>query len=322
MSGAPSDRIAPAGSMADLLGLLLAETPGVRDAARQQALTDRFLGPPTLATLEALCLHLRGEVDPILRHARPGPAHAPYPLGQCLGITKAVQRRLSGPEPLGLAGAAAAGWAALREFLEAGGELRRAWGDLRGQYFQNALIVGGLYVDVSNDSVVATRPKVEILPFGAAGFTAITDYGHYARIARRYWRQTILPNHVLPELAPWLPLIQIAADGRPRLGPSTRYMLGMTLAGRFAPSERVLEAPALTAAIFPTLSAGLGAGRGGGPMAVAANAEAGREAALDHCRRCRDDGPIDGAAALARALAAGAEANRRLAALTVIPQAA
>jgi hypothetical protein len=307
VSGFPAGRVAPAGSMSELIEALLAETPRVRDAARQQALTEHFL-TPALAGLEALLLGLRAELDPGLRQARPGAGDKPYPLGQCLGITRAVQRRLARLDPGALPGLAAEGYGALRRFLSAGGEMRRAWGDLRGQYFQNALIVGALYVDVSNDTVVVTKPKVEILPFAEAGFAPIADYGHYARIAGRYWKHQILPNHVLPELAPYLPLIQIAPDGRVSLGSSTPSMLGLTLGRGFAPSEEALGAPAMPDAAF----AALGAALRGGPTAVAANPQAGRAAALGWCRRYRDQAWAEGAAAFARTLAAGAEANGRL----------
>ena len=53
---------------------------------------------------------------------------------------------------------------AIREFIGKGGAFRSVWGVLREQYFQNAIQLGGLYVDVSNDTVVVTKPKVEILP--------------------------------------------------------------------------------------------------------------------------------------------------------------
>jgi hypothetical protein len=317
MSGAPAGPIAPVGSMAELVELLLAQTPRVRDPERQQALTDRFL-TPALPALETLLLALRAELDPVLRQAQPGTDDKPYPLGQCLGVTKAVQRRLGSLDPAGLRGAEARGHAALRAFANAGGELRRAWGDLRGAYFQNALIVGTLYVDVANDTVVVTKPKVEILPFADAGFTPVADYGHYVRIAGRYWKYSFLPNHLLPELAPYLPLLQITPDGRISLGSTTSYMLGLTLANRFAPSEQALAAPALPAATFAQLSAALQ----NGPIAVAASAGQGRAAALDYCRRYRAEGRSDCAASFTRALAAGAEAARRLATLTVDPQAA
>jgi len=296
--------------MPALVERLLAETPRVRDPERQQALTDRFL-TPALAALEALMLQLRAELDPTLRGARAAEGDKPYPLGQCLGITRAVQRRLAGLDPSALSGPAAEGYAALRRFVGAGGDMRRAWGDLRGQYFQNALIVGALYVDVSNDTVVVTKPKVEILPFAEAGFAPIADYGHYARIAGRYWKYEFLPNHLLPELAPYLPLIQIAPDGRVTLGSSAPSMLGLTLGSGFAPSEEALGSPAMSDTTFAALRAALR----GGPTAVATSPQAGRTEALNWCRRYRAQPWAEGAAVFVRTLTTAGEANRRLARL-------
>jgi len=315
MSAGPAGRVTLARSMPEYIQDALAEAPRLRDRERQQSLTDRHL-TPVLPALEALLLGLRAELDPVLREAQPASEAKPYPLGQCLRITEAVQQRLESLDPAGLSADGAEAHAALRDFLKAGGALRRAWGDLRDQYFQNALIVGTLYVDVSNDTVVIEKPPVEILPFAEAGFKAITDYGHFARIAERYWKHRILPNHLLPELAPYQPLIQISPTGQLSFGPVNRYMLGMTLANGFAPSEQALAAPALPPKVFAGLSAALR----GGPAAVAASAEEGRRAALAHCRTYRAERRAHCVDSFNHALAAGREANRRLARLVAIPQ--
>ncbi|RAK60322.1 hypothetical protein DJ021_11145 [Phenylobacterium hankyongense] len=315
--GVPAGQIALARSMSEYIQIMLAETPQLRDAPRQQELTDRFLAP-VLPALEILLLKLRAELDPVLRQVPPADGSQPYPLGQCLQISMAVQQRLESLDPAGLCGPAATAHAALRAFVAAGGEVRRAWGDLRGQYFQNALIVGTLYVDVANDTVVPTKPPVEILPFAQADFRPIADYVHFARIAERYWNYRFLPNHVLPELAPYLPLIQITPTGRASLGPLDRYMLGLTLANGFAPSEQALAAPALA----PTTFDGLRDALRGGPIPVAASAEEGRQAALACCRTYRADRKTDCAVSFNRVMAAGREVNRQLARLVASRQTA
>ncbi|WP_374468946.1 hypothetical protein [Phenylobacterium sp.] len=302
--GVPAGALRLLGSMSDYVAYGQATRPQVRDAKRQQALTDRFLAP-VLGGLEALFLHVRAELDPALRAAQPFRGEAAYPLGQCLEITVAVQRRLAGLDPAALPAAAATALAALRAFTMAGGEVRRAWGDLRGRYFQNALLVGVLYVDVANDTVVVTKPKVEILPLAAADFRPIADYGHYARIAGAYWRRRSLPNHVVPGLAPYLPLIEVAANGGLRLGPVDPYMLSLTVGGGFAPSARALEAAPLPDEVFSGLRAMLR----DGPFDVAADPATGRLAALAACGQADPDCGD----AFNRALALVGEANRRLA---------
>jgi hypothetical protein len=313
----PDGGLALLGSMSEYIQHGLAITPQLRDAPRQQALTDRFL-TPALPALEILLLKLRAELDPALRQTRPFRGSKPYPLGQCLEITKAVQQRLATLDATELSGSAAEACAALREFVDAGGQVRRAWGDLRGRHFQNALIVGTLYVDVANDTVVITKPAVEILPFAKADFKPIADYIHFARIAQRYWNHRILPNHVLPQLAPYLPLIQIAPNGGLRLGSLNPYMLSLTLGTGFSPSEQALAASALPPRIFDSLGAALR----GGPIPVAGSAEEGREAALAACRAYRTQARCDCAASFNNAMAAAREVNRRLAKLIAVPKAA
>jgi hypothetical protein len=94
--------------------------------------------------------------------------------------------------------------------------------------------LGSLYVDVSNDTVTPTKPKVEILPFVDARFVPIRDFPHFIRIAQRYWKMEIFPNFLLPEIAPYCPLIYRRADGALMLGEVSSYMV---LAGRRVPLQ-------------------------------------------------------------------------------------
>lgn len=316
----PGSRIVLSPSMDDYIAEAMARRPTLVDRVRQQALTDTYLRP-VLPGLMRLLLRLRAELDPALRATRPIMNGAPYPLGQCLEITLAVQARLE--DIMGdvrsmrdVATAETRALAALRAFRDAGGLVRRVWGDLRGAYFQNALIVGVLYVDVANDTVVVTKPPVEILPFAEAGISPIADFEHFARIAGRYWRRWFAPNHILPELAPYMPFLQVAANGVVSVGPVDSYMLALTLANGFAPSLRVLDAPLLNLDLF----AGVAEVARGGPIAVAASPEAGRAAALAACRAGRISGRTD-ATALNRAILAAHDVNRRLAGVRVLARA-
>ncbi|MEL7969110.1 hypothetical protein AAG587_22330 [Vreelandella neptunia] len=68
----------------------------------------------------------------------------------------------------------------MTQFFRQGGLVRQVWGDLRGEYFQNALLVGGLYVDVANDIVDPRKPPGEILPFAEARLAPISDFHHFS----------------------------------------------------------------------------------------------------------------------------------------------
>ncbi|WP_192499155.1 hypothetical protein [Skermanella pratensis] len=199
---------------------------------RDAALTARFLLPASEA-LEELFLDLRAETDRLLGPAMGARYGKPYPLGCCREITQDVLGRLGGV----LAKPDHRGARALSAFLAAGGAGRCVWGALRGRYFQTALQFGGLYVDVANDTVTVTKPKVEILPLEEAGLEAVRGAEHFAEIADAYWGMRIVANHALPSLAPLLPMIGVIPGRAPVLHSATRYMTELFRQDGFARSE-------------------------------------------------------------------------------------
>jgi len=183
---------------------------------------------------------------------------------------------------------AAQGRDAFTAFSKAGGSIRQVWGDLRGDYFQNAFQFGGLYVDVANDTVTATKPKIEILPFEESQLVAIRDFRHYAQVASRYWQGEIYPNHLLPALAPYFPWIHIKPWGQAQLCDASDYMLALTTTQQFRPSEAVLHDEPMPEALFTCLQQALtGSGANGLSVAVASSPEQGQKAALTACQHYR-----------------------------------
>jgi hypothetical protein len=276
---------------------LLPNEPRVLDWTGEQVLTERYLLSAGTA-LASFLLAVRTQLDPVLRERQPTKLGKPYPLGQCLEISEAVQVHLAQLDPDTLPGVAAKGHAALAAFLAAGGSARQVWGDLRGQYFQNAFLIGTLYVDVSNDTVVPTKPKVEILPFTEANFRPIEDYHHFARVACSYWRAEVMPNHLLPELAPYLPMITAIPGGKVQLGMPTDYMLSLTQRSHFRASASFLEKGLMAADIFGLLKRKLTAL----DLPVAADPEQGRGAAVSYCHQYRRDASHLDKAVLVRVL--------------------
>ena len=172
------------------------------------------------------------------------------------------------------------GFLAFNAFRKGGGVTRQVWGDLRGAFFQNAFQVGTLYVDVANDTVTATKPKVEILPFADAQLVPISDFRHFARLASLYWQDRIYPNHVLPELAPVCPLIHVTPNGSVRIAEATQYMVAMAQAKGFRASEEVLRDEPIPAEVFRHMVDYLA----GSHAQLAQTPEQGRIAALRACR--------------------------------------
>lgn len=261
---------------------LLPNEPRVADPAREAQLTERYL-LPALPALKQFFVSLRASLDSSLRQVLPIKLGKPYPLGQCLEISQATERCLAQLQQLRCEGQAEHGRLALLAFMQAGGTVRQVWGDLRGEYFQNAFAVGTLYVDVSNDTVFSHKPKVEILPFDEARLVPVEDYWHFIRVAGRYWKAQVFPNHVLPELAPWFPLLVAAPGGSVRLEAASNYMISLTSRSGFSASVTVLEALALDDELFGLLQQCLA----GSTQPVADNAWQGREQAIKVCEQYR-----------------------------------
>lgn len=207
------------------------------DSPAQAALTERWLAPLGDA-LDAWCRTLRAETDAQLKPQLPDAAGKPYPYGRCEEITQhafaRLQERLRQPtHPVERA---------LRDFIAAGGGVRSVWGVLREQYFQNALQFGTLYVDVSNDTVVVTKPPVEILPMAVSGLVPVRDLAHFRQTAERYWGATLYANHLVPTLAPLLPVVSVS-PGRllPGLQSACDYMIELMRRDGFRQAEAWLR---------------------------------------------------------------------------------
>lgn len=269
---------------------LLPNEPRVLDREAEHALTEHFLLPAQPA-LEALFRFVRAQIDMGLRQTGRHKDGKPYPLGWCLEISQAVQNALQCLQPASLPPLAARGYAALAAFLANGGRFRQVWGDLRGEYFQNAFLAGTLYIDASNDTVVPTKPPVEILLLEQARFVPIEDFEHFGRVASRYWGAQVFPNHLLPSLAPYFPLLTVSSDGAVCLQSATNYMIALTCTAGFRPSERVLEAGPMDRDLAGRLAQGLAEV----PIDVTSDSTRGRALALAQCRqlRARSASPSD-----------------------------
>jgi hypothetical protein len=245
---------------------------------RQQALTKQFL-VPLGADLEQYFLAMRAETDQALAPLLGKHPVKPYPEGRCTEISCDVlgrlQRRMQHPKhPVECA---------LVAFVRRGGIIRQVWGALRERYFQSAFQFGALYVDVSNDTVFATKPKVEILPMADSGLLAIADLPHFARIAESYWGVTIYANHALPALAPIMPMIS-HAGGKFSVLPGCDYMIELILRSGFETARNwLVSGPPLPGELLEQLHQR-------GPFGTSEVICDGGQAALAACKTAREAG--------------------------------
>jgi hypothetical protein len=200
----------------------------------QAALTGSRLAG-LVAEMEQYFLALRAETDAVLAPRFPFAGGKPYPYGRCEEITRDLFARLAQRlgRPTGRVEVA------LRDFAAQGGMVRTVWGVLRERYFQNALQVGGLYVDVSNDTVVTTKPKVEILPIAECGLVSVRDVEHFRETAALYWGAAIYANHLAPSLAPLLPMVSAnPARLQSGLQSACDYMIALMIRDGFRTSQK------------------------------------------------------------------------------------
>lgn len=291
---------------------LLPHEPRIVDAARQQVLTERCL-LPELPALRALFLHLRATVDATLAQRQPVKLGKPYPLGCCGEISLALQEALRDLDPAQLPPAAVAGHVALARFQAAGGTSRRVWGYQRGRGMRHALLAGTLLIDAAQDTTDASLPPVALTPFAQAGLTPVRDHRHFALLAGTQWQAHVFPNHVLPALAPYAPLLMLVPGGSVRLEADAHYMLALARRSHFCSSAAVLAMLPMTAALFGAVGDVLTQAG----FEVAADAAHGKAAALDLCRQYRDAGKRAADARHEATIAALARANHALQVLQV-----
>lgn len=243
----------------------------------QTALTRRFL-LPVLPELETLFLAMRAETDEEMAANAFARRDKAYPYGYCLEITRDVVTNLRARNARAHGSAARA----LSAFLKHGGVGTMVWGVLRDRYFQNAIQLGSLYVDVANDSVDPLKPKVEILPMVESGLELVRDIPHFALIAERYWGVRSYANTALPALAPLFPVIIVDPEQRVLLQSRTGYMMRLLASDGFQKSERWLSA-----APEPPLAVVQGIRNNCPADILDANPAVTREASLEACRALR-----------------------------------
>ena len=190
----------------------------------QAALRERHLPWPDAAILADL-FQLRAEADAAIHaDAAAGRGQADlsgYPAGFCKPIRDFGLARLLAPAA---ADAPRPAFRAVAGFRAAGGIVKGVWGVQKGIYFQNAIQIGHLWCDLSNDTVDPRRPAVEVCRLADARFEEIPSFELFARVAALYWGEEAYPNHLFPEIAAVLPVILVSSTGRMRI-PAPKTLL-------------------------------------------------------------------------------------------------
>ncbi|WP_191602157.1 hypothetical protein [Marinomonas algicola] len=181
--------------------------------------------------------HLRQIADLELLPKHPHFEGKLYPLGRCKEIRDKVFSLLKECLPQ----TQLPGLLLIKEQLTKGIPLQKQWGSLRDEYFQNAMILGDLYIDVSNDTVNPNKPRVEILPLKDANFGPLSSFEQFIKVAASYWEVEFYQNTIFPALAPFLPLVYIDKKGRSKLGYAGLDLLQLAMQSKFTASKSVMS---------------------------------------------------------------------------------
>lgn len=129
------------------------------------------------------------------------PSLASYPIGFCRQIRDRVWERALADEEF-------------RALIGHDVILKKVFILLKGQYFQNAVQVGNLYVDVGNDTVWTEKPKLEWAPVADVEFENVDEWPRFNEVARRYLRVELYPNRLFPLGFAAAPFFAIRPNGR------------------------------------------------------------------------------------------------------------
>lgn len=187
--------------------------------AHQQALSDRHIAPELeriMAGVAAIRAGIDARFEAKKRTQRAGDrAHqgslkdiSLYPYGFCDDIRDMTFASIEAHLRKGANDKSP--FKALHPFLAEGGLFRPIWGELtHGPYFQNAMQIGAYYLDSANDTVVVTKPKLEVMPLVETNFRNIDSFEHYFTVAAHYYKWESYPNTLYPRLAPLFPALAV-----------------------------------------------------------------------------------------------------------------
>lgn len=125
---------------------------------------------------------------------------AEYPKGYCEDIRNGVFKLLE-KHPFILA------------MREKGVLFQQVYVILNYQYFQNGLQLGNLWIDVANDTVNPTEPRIYYKNIQDLNYQNLYDYENYALVAEKYLHLKLFPNTIFPNIAPRFPFFAIDSQG-------------------------------------------------------------------------------------------------------------
>lgn len=122
---------------------------------------------------------------------------------------------------------------------------------LEGRFFQNAVQLGNLYVDVANDTVSVDEPRCEWMPISRVPYENVESWPQFAGVARRYLNVELYPNLLFPLAFPYAPYFAIRPGGRVDLLAVQPILLLKDLGDRMRRARALLTDPEFGARRLP-----------------------------------------------------------------------
>lgn len=171
--------------------------------AKQKALTDEHIFP-NIDELLAISHSFRNQLDEVILNTtndHPWKSNFKntinYPIGFCREFTIIFKSYLTDNQPK-----------FLRDFVNRGGVFKVVWGMIKDSYFQTQLQIGGIFLDVANDTVNIEQSKVHYDLFHNTTFKNIKNYKDYIKIKENY-HQSLIKRLEVPYLNRFFPLIDV-----------------------------------------------------------------------------------------------------------------
>lgn len=121
-----------------------------------------------------------------------------YPIGCCFGLSKAFYTYLETEAP-----------DYIKQHKKLNGIHKVVWGNIRNEFFQTSLQIGGYFIDVANDTVDPSQPKVKISKIGSIDFKNFNNLLEFIKVKEPYHETSIFYNDSIPEISDWFPLMEI-----------------------------------------------------------------------------------------------------------------
>jgi hypothetical protein len=167
-----------------------------------------------------------------------------YPLGFCGQIRDQVFHRLN----IDLE---------FRELIGPDTLFKKVFVLLKRRYFQNALQLGNLYLDVANDTVFVEKPKIEWAAIESVDFENADDWPTLAAVGRRYYEVDLYPNFHFPLAFPLAPYFAIRSTGRLDLFRAQSILFLKDLGDGFRRTRALLDDPPFSTRALPGVYQGL-----------------------------------------------------------------